>query len=154
MAVWSPRAEGSITARDGRVLAYAERGPVGGVAVLAFHGTPGSRLEQHAPSETYDRLGIRLITVERPGMGRSDPDPGRRVLEGPDDVVDLAHALGFGRFFLLGYSGGAPYAAACAHRLGDQVAAVGLVSPSAKKPPPGDHTTTPEDPEYADGRRT
>lgn len=60
-------------------------------------------------------------------MGRSDFQPGRTLLDWPDDVADLADALGIDRFAVLGYSGGAPYAAACAYRLPHRLTACGIV---------------------------
>lgn len=136
---WSPTAEGRITLHDGRILAYAERGPADGFPILVFHGTPGSRQEQHSPTETYDRLGVRYLTVDRPGMGLSDPLAYRTLLDWPDDVVQLADALELERFAVLGYSGGGSYAAACGYRLPNRVTAVGIVSGSAEKPWRGQH---------------
>jgi pimeloyl-ACP methyl ester carboxylesterase len=146
----SARVEDAVTLRDGRTLAYAERGPADGAPVLAFHGTPGSRLEQHSASETYERLGVRYIGLDRPGMGRSDPLPRRRVLDWPDDVVQLAEALELDELIVLGYSGGCPYAAACAYLIPERLAAVGVVSGSAPKPWPGDLDAMLGDPPYAD----
>jgi pimeloyl-ACP methyl ester carboxylesterase len=136
---WSPTAEGKITLHDGRTLAYAERGPADGQPIFVFHGTPGSRLEQHLPTETYDRMGVRYLTADRPGMGLSDPLAGRTLLDWANDVAQLADALELERFPVLGCSGGGPYAAACGYRLPDRVTAVGIVSGSAEKPWPGQH---------------
>jgi pimeloyl-ACP methyl ester carboxylesterase len=66
--------------------------------------------------------------VERPGYGFSDRKPGRRVVDWPDDVRQVADRLGLERFSVYGYSGGGPHALACAARLGDRVAAVAAVS--------------------------
>ena len=44
---------------------------------------------------------------DRPGMGRSDFQPGRRIVDWPNDVLELATALGFDTFAVLGSSGGA-----------------------------------------------
>jgi pimeloyl-ACP methyl ester carboxylesterase len=118
---------------------------------MVFHGTPGSRLEQHSGSETYDRLGVRLIGVDRPGLGLSDPLPGRAIHDWPDDVVQLADALGLDRFFILGYSGGGPYAAACALSIPQRLNTVGIVSTSAAKAPADEaEATAPEQEPYGD----
>lgn len=92
-------------------------------AIFYFHGFPGSRLE--AAFLPLD--GCRLIGVDRPGYGLSDPAPERRLGDFARDVAALADHLGIARFAVLGVSGGAPYAAACAHALPGRVAAAGLV---------------------------
>jgi len=48
-----------------------------------------SRLLFPDPEAAADR-GVRAITVDRPGMGRSDPQPGHVVGDWPADVVALA----------------------------------------------------------------
>lgn len=140
----SPKADDAIRLTDGRMLAYTEWGAADGTPVLIIHGTPGSRLERHSPAEAYDRLGGRFIGVDRPGMGLSDPLPRRTILDWPDDVVELADALRLGRFAIMGYSGGAPYAAACAYRIPERLLNVGLVSGSAAKPEPAGREATEE----------
>lgn len=71
---------------------------------------------------------MRRITVDRPGVGFSDHQRGRTLLDWPDDVSALADALGLNTFAVLGTSGGGPYAAACGYALPDRVARVVLVS--------------------------
>ena len=61
-------------------------------------------------------------------MGFSDPQPGRTLLDLPQDVAQVVDALGIERFAILGVSGGAPHALACAKALSDRVASVALVS--------------------------
>jgi pimeloyl-ACP methyl ester carboxylesterase len=114
--------------RDGRQLGYAEYGDRAGRPLIALHGTPGSRLMLRVADEQARRLGIHLIAPDRPGFGLSDPKPGRRLLDWPDDLAELADALGIGRFALVGISGGGPYAGACARRLPVRLASVGIVS--------------------------
>ena len=114
----------TITLRDGRTLAWAEYGASDGVPVLLFHGTPGSRLDHDA----FDRpTRIRLIVPDRPGFGMSDPQPGRRLVEWPDDVAQLADALGLGRFHVAGISGGGPYALVCAALMPDRVLGAAVI---------------------------
>jgi len=72
--------------------------------------------------------GVRVVCPDRPGVGRSDPHPERTIPGYTDDVSALADALGFGRFAVLGYSGGAPYALACGARLPERVTAVGTTA--------------------------
>jgi pimeloyl-ACP methyl ester carboxylesterase len=126
--------EGRIRLDDGRTLAYAEWGDPDGRPVLGCHGSPSSRLERHVEDEDdYRRWGVRLVVPDRPGFGRSDPHPGRRVMDWPDDVRVLLDHLGIDRFSVLSLSGGAAYALACAHSFGDRVPAVGILGGA---PPP------------------
>ena len=109
---------------DGRVLGWSEFGDSAGQAVFGFHGTPSSRLD-FAPSDAAAReLGLWIIAPDRPGHGDSSPAPGRTLLSWADDVAALADHLGIDRFAVLGFSGGGPYALACAAALGDRVTAV------------------------------
>lgn len=113
--------------RDGRALAYLQAGDPRGRPVLLFHGIPGSRLQRPTDLDAIAAAGVRLVTVDRPGIGRSDPHPGRRLLDWPRDIAQLADALEVRRFRVVGISGGAPYALACAHALGGRVSAVATV---------------------------
>ena len=99
--------------------------------VLYCHGFPSCRLE---PS-MLPVSGIRLIALDRPGYGLSDPLPGRTLLDWPRDVAAAADALGLGRFAVAGVSGGAPYAAACAALLKDRIIGLALICGIA---PPGE----------------
>ncbi|NJD08419.1 MAG: alpha/beta hydrolase, partial [Methylococcaceae bacterium] len=117
-----------IRLRDGRRLGYACYGDPAGRPLLYFHGLPSSRLEagfMHAPAL---RLGIRVIAVDRPGYGRSDFQQERRLLDWPDDIRQLADALGLDRFGVLGVSGGGPYTLACAWKLAERIDRVILVA--------------------------
>ena len=86
------RRDGGLSLPDGRNLAYAEWGTSSGPPVLLFHGGPGSRL--FCPDyEATMSSGVRLITIDRPGFGGSDPQPGRTLLGWADDVSAFADAL-------------------------------------------------------------
>jgi len=78
-----------------------------------------------------------LITVDRPGIGGSDPKPGRSVADWPADVEDLAEQLGLDRFAVSGWSAGSAYALACAGGLGARIDAVALVGGSGRLDRPG-----------------
>jgi pimeloyl-ACP methyl ester carboxylesterase len=113
---------------DGRTLGYAEYGAAGGTPVLVFHGSPGARLQvrvAHAPALAR---GIRIIAPDRPGQGLSTARRGRAIADWPDDVRELADALGMTRFAVVGISGGGPYAAACAWRLPERVSRAAIIS--------------------------
>lgn len=117
-----------IVLSDGRRLGYAEYGDPSGRQVLLFHGVPGSRLLRHPDDSIASALGVRLIVPDRPGMGLSDPKPGRGFLDWPADVLELADCLGLERFAVAGFSGGAPYAAACGLALPQRLTALGIIS--------------------------
>jgi pimeloyl-ACP methyl ester carboxylesterase len=73
-------------------------------------------------------MGIAVVALDRPGYGltslRSDP-----TLAGwTQDVVALADHLEIERFSVIGVSGGAPCALACAHALPRRVTGVALVA--------------------------
>ena len=120
--------EGEIRLRDGRRLAYAEYGDPQGKPIFFFHGTPGSRLFHHPDTSVAASAGASIIAVDRPGFGRSDFKPDRTLLDWPGDVVQMADALNIGRFAVMGYSGGGPYAAVCASAIPNRLTAAGLVS--------------------------
>lgn len=113
--------------RDGRMLAYTEYGEPAGKTLFYFHGGADSRLEARFLAEPAQHAGIRLIGIDRPGMGRSHFQPGRRLLDWPDDVAELADHLQIGRFAVVGISGGGPYALACAYKIPDRLTACGVV---------------------------
>ena len=117
-----------LTLPDGRRLAYAEYGDPSGRPTLYFHGLPGSRLEAALAHASALQAGVRLIAVDRPGIGGSDRKPGRCLLDWPADVLHLAAHLGLARFAVIGVSGGGPYAAVCAHSISERLDAVGIVS--------------------------
>src|SRR5256884_7962285 len=110
--------EGTVRLHDGRALSYAEWGDPSGDPVLHFHGTPGSRLERHVDDRLYGRLGVRYVTIDRPGYGRSDPCPGRSFIDWASDVRSLADALAIERFRIFAVSGGSPFTLAAASVLG------------------------------------
>jgi pimeloyl-ACP methyl ester carboxylesterase len=118
----------TIQLPDRRLLGYAEYGRLSGKPLLYFHGHPGSRSEARFLAEPAAQAGMRLIGVDRPGLGLSTYKAGRRLLDWPDDVAQLADALGLERFAVVGFSGGGPYALACAYKLSHRLTACGLVA--------------------------
>ncbi len=122
------RQDCTISLDDGRRLSYALWGNPNGAPVILLHGWPGSRLFGHLVEEPVRDQDVRLIVPDRPGFGRSDPDPGRHVLDFASDISCLADALDLSRFSVVGYSGGSPYALACASELPDRVSRVAIVS--------------------------
>lgn len=113
---------------DGRKIGVAEYGDPTGLPVFFFHGTPGSRLLYVDDDEIAINLGIRLISLDRPGFGVSDPKPHRSLLDWPDDVKEVANHLGIDTFSVIGVSGGGTYAAACAYKIPDRLHSATIVS--------------------------
>jgi len=111
----------TVEMRDGRSLAVKVSGDPEGSPVFLLHGTPGSRLGPHPRGQLLHRMGVELITFDRPGYGGSDPLPDRRVADVAEDVLAIADHLGIGRFAVVGRSGGGPHALACAALLPDRV---------------------------------
>ena len=120
---------------DGRRLAWSEFGAPRGPVLMHCHGTPSSRMEGLVLHQAA-LGGVRVIVPDRPGFGRSDPQPGRSLSDWPRDIAELADHLGIQRFAVSGISGGGPHALACAALLGDRVRVVVPVnaSPEAQSP--------------------
>ncbi|MBD0863983.1 alpha/beta hydrolase [Gordonia sp. zg691] len=94
-------------------------------AVMYFHGTPGSRLEPAFGDAISQRLGVRVISFDRPGYGESDSAATTlRIVA--DDIGAIADAVGVERFATFGWSGGGPFALASAAAHGDRVTRVGV----------------------------
>lgn len=117
-----------VRLKDGRTLGYAEYGDPAGFPTFAFHGMPGSRLGIKPFHQAAQAAGVRLIAPERPGYPLSTPKPGATLLDYPNDITELADCLGIERFAVMGVSGGAPYALACAYKLANRLTTVGVVS--------------------------
>jgi pimeloyl-ACP methyl ester carboxylesterase len=129
------RYEGAVDLRSGRRLGFAEFGPAHGEPIIWFHGTPGAR-RQIPPlaHSVIDELGLRIISIERPGIGLSTSHQYRAVVDIVDDVTEVVDALGVDDFGVVGLSGGGPYALATGARLPDRVygvAVLGGVVPTA-----------------------
>ena len=99
----------TLTLHDQRVLAFSEFGDMAGYPVFYAHGIPGSRLEGMLYHETALIEGIRLIAVDRPGVGQSGLQLHRNLLSCPVDIRALANHLEIEKFGVMGWSsGGAP----------------------------------------------
>jgi pimeloyl-ACP methyl ester carboxylesterase len=118
----------TIQLRDGRTLGYADYGSSEGKPLFYFHGHPGSRFEARFLAAQAAQAGVRLIGIDRPGMGLSTFKAHRRLLDWPDDVVDLADNLHLDRFAVVGFSGGGPYALACAYKIAQRLTACGIIA--------------------------
>ncbi|WP_367870629.1 alpha/beta fold hydrolase [Luteolibacter sp. Populi] len=112
---------------DGRALGYGDYGDPEGEPVFFFHGWPSSRYQGWLLHEAAAERGLRVIAPDRPGIGLSDPLPGRGFAAFPRDIAGLADALEIGRFHLCGVSGGCPYTLATAAALPERVRAAAVI---------------------------
>ena len=107
----------TLVLRNGRHLGFAEYGNENRKPLFYFHGNQGSRYEAEFIKDKIDSLNIHIISLDRPGMGLSDFQERRKMLDFPEDVLELAKHLSLERFSILGGSGGGPYALTCAYRI-------------------------------------
>ncbi len=118
----------TVTLVDGRQLAYLDIGDPGGYPVISCHGGLSSRLDVVPAAASAAAHGLRLISPDRPGIGGSDRQPHRLLLDWPVDVAALADELDLPSFAVMGWSLGGCYAQALARGLGARVRAVALVA--------------------------
>ena len=123
-----------MAVRAGRRLSFAEYGVPRGRAVVWMHGTPGAR--RQVPVEAR-RLaleqGLRIIGVDRPGIGSSTPYLYPDLVDWTHDLEHLLDALGVDSTHLIGLSGGGPYVLAAGAALPERVhgiAVLGGVAPT------------------------
>jgi pimeloyl-ACP methyl ester carboxylesterase len=128
-----------IRLADGRYLSFQEIGVSGGAAVIYFHGSPssGSEWRLFGTSGDIAESGLRIIAVDRPGSAGSSFQANRCILDWTADVTEIASHLRLDSFAVLGYSGGGPYALACALELSQRLTAVVTVSGTAPFDVPG-----------------
>lgn len=121
-------ASGSCILPDGRKLGFARYGSKEGPQILYLHGLPGSRFEAKAFYEKHlHQFEAGMICVERPGIGLSSLHPGAGVSDHARDVLNLARQLDLQEWRVIGVSGGAPYALACArHHPSESLRAVAI----------------------------
>jgi pimeloyl-ACP methyl ester carboxylesterase len=112
--VEKPREEGRFNLPNGRRLGFAAYGDPSGAVVLWCHGTPGARRQfPLLGRRAAEKLGLRVVVVERPGSGLSAPHAYAAVADWATDIAHVADALGAERLGVVGLSGGGPYALAC-----------------------------------------
>jgi pimeloyl-ACP methyl ester carboxylesterase len=113
MTVVDPDRRGTTALPDGRQLAWSEWGPPAGRPVLLFPGAATSRW-LGLGADVLSGPDVRLVSVDRPGLGSSDPSPDRTLSSWAQDVEELLRLRGLGRPRGVAFSQGAPFALACA----------------------------------------
>jgi pimeloyl-ACP methyl ester carboxylesterase len=122
------RYEGAVDLRSGRRLGFAEFGPADGDPIVWFHGTPGARRQiPPAAHRAVVDLHLRIISIERPGVGLSTSHQYEAIADIVPDVVEVVDALGLERFGVVGLSGGGPYALAMGAHLPRRVYGVAVL---------------------------
>lgn len=128
VAIARPKLEGNIAVGEDRRIGFAEFGAPQGRAVFWLHGTPGARRQIPTEARVYaEHHNIRLIGVDRPGIGASTPHQYETILAFADDLRTIADTLGIDKMAVVGLSGGGPYTLACAAGLPDRVVAAGVL---------------------------
>jgi pimeloyl-ACP methyl ester carboxylesterase len=128
VAIARPKLEGNIAVGDDRQIGFAEFGDPQGRAIFWLHGTPGARRQIPMDARVYaEQRQIRLIGIDRPGIGSSTPYQYDTAFAFAEDLRTIADTLGVDKFEVIGLSGGGPYALACAAAMPDRVVAAGVL---------------------------
>lgn len=123
-----PKLEGTVAVEGGRRLGFAEFGAPQGRAVFWLHGTPGGRRQIPIEARIFaERRNVRLIGLDRPGIGSSSPHVYDNVLAFTDDLRIVADTLGVDRMAVVGLSGGGPYTLGAAYAMPERVVAAGVL---------------------------
>jgi pimeloyl-ACP methyl ester carboxylesterase len=132
--------EGQITLADGRSVGFADYGTSDLTPVLWCHGGPGCRYEPDVVAGAAERAGLRPVGIDRPGYGRSTPNPGRTIGGWVQEGLAVADHLGIDRFVSVGVSTGGAYALALASTSDRVMAAVACCAVTDMRWPPGKAT--------------
>ena len=116
----------AIVLRDGRRLAYRRYGPTDGAPLLFMPGAGCGRLMTFGGAALADHQ-IQLISVDRPGLGASSPDPLKTFDSIADDVAALIEEVVGRPVPVVANSQGAPFGLALATT--GWISALVLVSP-------------------------
>jgi pimeloyl-ACP methyl ester carboxylesterase len=128
VAIDRPKIEGNIAVAEDRQIGFAEFGTPQGIPVFWLHGTPGARRQIPTEARAFaQQHNIRLIGIDRPGIGSSTPHQYETLSMFADDLRLIADTLGIDKMAVVGLSGGGPYTLACAAAMPDRVVAAGVL---------------------------
>lgn len=123
-----PSLEGTVAVRGNRRLSFAEYGSPRGEAIVWMHGTPGARRQIPLEARAYaDANGLRIIGIDRPGIGSSTPHLYPSIVDWVGDLEPLMDALAVDHAGIIGLSGGGPYALAAGYALPERIRSVGVL---------------------------
>jgi pimeloyl-ACP methyl ester carboxylesterase len=141
----------AVPGPDGETIWVEEFGEPGGKPLLVHAGSPGSRRLFRPDGElAAQEFGLRLLSYDRPGYRGRPRRAGRRIADSVTDVRCIARALGIERMGVWGFSGGGPYALACAALLPDLVTGAAVFASFAPYGSPGLDFCAGMPPEFAD----
>ncbi|HXZ61920.1 MAG TPA: alpha/beta hydrolase [Acidimicrobiales bacterium] len=120
--------EWTISLPGGRVVGWHEAGAPEGRPLLWCHGGLSSSAEVVFLDAAARAAGVRVIALDRPGVGRSPLWDMGPVSRWSEVVAACADLLGFTRFAVAGWSAGGPFALACGRHLSDRLDSVTLVA--------------------------
>ncbi|WP_199296799.1 alpha/beta hydrolase [Leptolyngbya sp. FACHB-711] len=108
-----PDRQTGMQLRDGRVLAWSEWGATEGLPVLFCTGAGMSGSLGFGTNYLLE-LGLKLIAIDRPGLGASDAHPTKTLSSWVSDIQELIEAHHLMNVTAVGFSQGAPFAFALA----------------------------------------
>jgi pimeloyl-ACP methyl ester carboxylesterase len=122
---------------DGRAVGYAQYGAPDSTVVVNAHGGLACRLAVAAADTAAREAGVRLISPDRPGIGESDPQPGRTILDWAGDVSQMLNNLGVEQFSAIGWAMAGQYADTLAGALPRRVTRVAIIAGALPQTEPG-----------------
>jgi len=123
-----PKLEGNIAVGADRQIGFAEFGDPQGRAIFWLHGTPGARRQIPTEARLFaEQNHIRLIGIDRPGIGSSTPYQYDSVGDFAHDLHTIADVLGVDKMAVIGLSGGGPYTLGAAAALPERVVVAGVL---------------------------
>jgi pimeloyl-ACP methyl ester carboxylesterase len=127
--VAKPAREGRLALPDGRELGFAVFGdPDASETIFWLHGTPGGRRQIPLDARAYaEEVGVRVVGIDRPGVGWSTAHVYDDVMAFTEDLALLADELGAETMHVVGLSGGGPYTLAAGAAMPDRVRSLGVI---------------------------
>jgi pimeloyl-ACP methyl ester carboxylesterase len=121
--------EGTFTLPDGRDLGFASFGDVSASETIFWlHGTPGARRQIPFDARAYaEEAQVRIVGIDRPGIGWSTAHLHDNVLGFAQDIEHLADHLGVDTMHVVGLSGGGPYTLAAGAAMPERVTSLGVI---------------------------
>jgi pimeloyl-ACP methyl ester carboxylesterase len=118
-----------LTLPSGRTIGYAIYGDPDGTTVLNCHGGLVSGHDVQPGDRDARALGLRIVSPDRPGVGRTDRLTGHGMIPWVRaDLIALLEHLQVDSFAVMGWSEGGQYALAVAFELNRRVTRCAVVA--------------------------